>query len=125
MGLFPYPIEPIMTQKRRNRGRSKKGRGHVNRVVCCTSGCLVPKDKAIVRYVVRNIVETSALSDMMDASVYDKYAFPKMYFKNYYSISAAVHSRIVHVRSREDRRIRTPPPRYNANKNNNNNNNKK
>merc|ERR1712032_301110 len=118
MGLSPL-YDSIMTQKRRNRGRSKKGRGHVKRVVCCTSGCLVPKDKAIVRYVVRSIVESSALADMIVASVYEKYAFPKMYFKNYYSISAAVHSRIVHVRSRTERRNRDPPPRYSANKGNN------
>ena len=34
---------------------------------------------------------------------------PKLYRKVYYSISAAIHSRIVRVRSRKMRRVREPP----------------
>jgi small subunit ribosomal protein S26e len=37
---------------------------------------------------------------------------PKIYRKVYYSISAAIHSRIVRVRSRKNRRNREPPPAY-------------
>ena len=59
----------------------------------------------------RNIVDASALRDIRDASAYDNYALPKLYIKQYYSVEAAVHQRIVRVRSATDRRIRTPPAR--------------
>ena len=35
------------------------------------------------------------MRDLAEASVYESYALPKMYYKVYYSVSAAIHLRYV------------------------------
>ena len=60
-----------MPKKRRNNGRSKKGRGHTRLVDCAHCGCKPNKDKAIKRYIVRNMVDAGALNDLKAACAYE------------------------------------------------------
>eukprot|EP00767_Chilomastix_cuspidata_P006905 gnl/Chilomastix_cuspidata/74.p5 GENE.gnl/Chilomastix_cuspidata/74~~gnl/Chilomastix_cuspidata/74.p5 ORF type:complete len:109 (-),score=53.09 gnl/Chilomastix_cuspidata/74:22-348(-) len=101
-----------MPTKRRNHGRGKKNRGHTTPIHCENCNRLVPKDKAIKRFKVRNLVDASVLNDLRDNSAIDEYVVPKIYHKQVYCVSCAIHHRVVRVRSAENRRVRENPRRF-------------
>lgn len=98
-----------MTVKRRNHGRNRHGRNHTKQVVCDGCGCKPPKDKAIKRFTVRNIVDKSSLRDLIDACAIDDYELPKFYIKLHYCVSCAVHRKTVRPRARAVRASRVNP----------------
>lgn len=100
-----------MPKKRRNQGRNKNNRGHVKVIVCVNCGRRCPKDKAVKRFTIKDIVDASSKKDIQESRAFEHYVVPKLYIKMQYCISCAIHSRIVKVRSREDRRNRAPPKR--------------
>ena len=99
-----------MPSKRRNNGRSKKNRGKTKPMRCHNCSRVVPKDKAIKKYTVRDLIDASSKEDLRQASVYTKegniFVVPKLHMKLYYCVSCAIHARIVRGRSRVDRRKR-------------------
>ncbi|KAK9189666.1 hypothetical protein WN943_018265 [Citrus x changshan-huyou] len=73
------------------------------------------KDKAIKRFLERNIVEQETCrmpASMIVNNYYTYYVLLKLYAKMPYCVSCAIHSHVVRVRSRTDRRNREPPKRF-------------
>merc|ERR1711913_254997 len=103
MGTF----KSKMPSKRRNNGRSKSGRGHAGNVNCDNCSRIVPKDKAIKKFQVRDLIDAASKEDIAKASAYKTpTAIPKLMIKMYYCVSCAIHARVVAVRSVSDRRKR-------------------
>merc|ERR1712032_108422 len=96
-----------MPSKRRNNGRSKNNRGQPGKVWCDNCNRCVPKDKAIKKFQVRDIIDAASKDDVAKASAYKTPTLvPKLMLKMYYCVSCAIHARIVAVRSVVDRRKR-------------------
>jgi len=97
-----------MPKKRRNGGRNKNNKGKAIPVHCNNCTRLVGKDKAIKRFIIKNMVDSSSKRDIEEASAYNEEnaSMPKLFTKNQWCVACAIHARIVKVRSTEDKRIR-------------------
>ena len=74
-----------MPKKRRNNGRNKNNKGKSISIHCNNCTRLCPKDKAIKRFVIKNMVDGSSKRDIEEASAYtadEDLAMPKLYVKN-------------------------------------------
>ena len=73
-------------------------------------GRVCPKDKAIKRFQMRNLVDASSKRDLKENYAFDQATFnlPKIYVKQEYCVACAIHHRVVRVRSqiKGDRDIR-------------------
>ena len=94
-----------MPTKRRNGGRGKKNKGHSDVLRCTNCSRVVPKDKAIKRFQMRQMVDLSSRRDLKDNYAYDQSTFylPKIYVKLAYCVSCGIHARIVRARSSKAR----------------------
>lgn len=97
-----------MPKKRRNNGRNKANKGNAIGVNCANCTRLVPKDKAIKRFIIKNIVDGSSKRDIEEASAYteENAQMPKLYMKNQWCVACAIHARIVRVRQTAEKRVR-------------------
>jgi small subunit ribosomal protein S26e len=99
-----------MPKKRRNNGRNLCNKGKSISVHCNNCTRLVPKDKAIKRFIIKPMVDGSSNRDINDASAYKDsetpVQVPKLYIKNQWCVACAIHARIVKVRKTEEKRIR-------------------
>ena len=99
-------INKNMPSKRRNNGRSKNNKGHANVVRCGNCARVVPKDKAIKRFQMRNMLDGSSRRDVKENFAYKDVKFfhlPKLYIKQQYCVACAIHSRVVRARSSSGR----------------------
>ncbi|RLI18554.1 30S ribosomal protein S26e [Candidatus Bathyarchaeota archaeon] len=93
-----------MPKKRSSGGRSKGSKGRSGLVQCSYCGALVPRDKAkkITRW--SSVVDPRLWKELKKMGA----RISRYQVTRYACISCAVHYGIVKIRSKEERKLRTP-----------------
>lgn len=89
-----------MPLKRASRGRRKGNKGSSGRVQCDNCGQTVPKDKAKKVTTRVNLVDFQLAKELREQGAY----IPTSNVLKTYCISCAIHSKVLKIRSEEDRR---------------------
>lgn len=66
-------------------GRNKNGRGHVNPIRCSNCSRCTPKDKAIKRFTIRNMVESAAIRTFLPHDLLRLYICVRPFCENQYN----------------------------------------
>lgn len=93
-----------MPVKRKNHGRCKNFAGRTAPIHCNNCYRLVPRDKIIKRFQIKQIIESNIQQDVLAASTIKDAVLPKLYGKIQYCVSCAIHNHLIHVRSHESRK---------------------
>ncbi|MCD7466361.1 40S ribosomal protein S26 [Datura stramonium] len=84
---------------------TKSYRGPVACTYLCSKCKYYPKDKAIKRFLMRNIIEQAVVRDVQEACTFELFTLPKLYLKMHAMLCPRViHSKVV--------RVREPPQRF-------------
>ncbi|MFX1318929.1 MAG: 30S ribosomal protein S26e [Promethearchaeota archaeon] len=89
-----------MPSKRKSGGRSKGATGRGATVQCTKCGKIVPRDKAKKRTSRTSFVDPQMARELRRAGTF----IPARQTTKWYCISCAVHSGVVTIRSRKDRK---------------------
>ncbi len=90
-----------MAKKRKSGGRGGGGKGSSGMVQCSNCGAMVPRDKAIKVSKPVSLVDPSLARELRRAGTF----IPRISTVKYMCVSCGVHSGVVKVRARVERRF--------------------
>lgn len=93
-----------MTKKRKSGGRHKGSKGSSGFVSCSSCSRTVPRDKAKKRTKARSMVDPTIYRELRKEGAH----IPRIETTQYFCVNCAVSRGITGIRSKEDRKTKTP-----------------